>query len=214
MGKKDLQAFIAAKKKIEKTKEIDWGKKKDNWLEKLNKLYEDIESWLNDLEQDVVSIEYVDKDINEEHIGMYTAKKMTLRIADEQVVLDPVGTLLIGAAGRVDMIGKNGKVKFVVLPVQEFQVLLKRLEDASDLRTIQEAKSEPLYDQKEAEDYIFMNPVKRERLEKGWTQKELAEKLSVKQSSVAKWERDGAVYLKSTRKKLALVFGTSEDVFL
>ena len=111
-------------------------------------------------------------------------------------------------------IKENGKVKFVVLPVQEFQVLLKRLEDASDLRTIQEAKSEPLYDQKEAEDYIFMNPVKRERLEKGWTQKELAEKLSVKQSSVAKWERDGAVYLKSTRKKLALVFGTSEDVFL
>lgn len=125
MGKKDLQAFIAAKKKIEKTKEIDWGKKKDNWLEKLNKLYEDIESWLNDLEQDVVSIEYVDKDINEEYIGMYTAKKMTLRIADEQVVLDPVGTLLIGAAGRVDMIGKNGKVKFVLVPASSKGIQIK-----------------------------------------------------------------------------------------
>ena len=56
MGKKDLQAFIAAKKKSEKIKEIDWAKKKEDWLAKLNKLYTDIESWLKDLEQDVVSI--------------------------------------------------------------------------------------------------------------------------------------------------------------
>jgi ribosome-binding protein aMBF1 (putative translation factor) len=110
-------------------------------------------------------------------------------------------------------IKENGKVKFVVLPVNEFQSLLDRLEDASDLRAIREVKIEPLYDQKEAEDYIFMNPVKRERLEKGWTQKELADKLGVKQSSVAKWERDGALYRKSTRQKLASVFGISEDSF-
>ncbi len=110
-------------------------------------------------------------------------------------------------------IKENGKVKFVVLPINEFQTLLDRLEDASDLRAIREAKIEPLYDQKEAEDYIFMNPVKRERLEKGWTQKELADKLGVKQSSVAKWERDGALYRKSTRQKLASVFGISEDSF-
>ena len=110
-------------------------------------------------------------------------------------------------------IKENGKVKFVVLPVNDFQALLDRLEDASDLRAIREAKMEPLYNQEEAEDYIFMNPVKRERLEKGWTQKELADKLGVKQSSVAKWERDDALYRKSTRQKLASVFGISEDSF-
>ena len=102
-------------------------------------------------------------------------------------------------------IKENGKVKFVVLPVSEFQMLMDRLEDSFDLHAIRKAEKEPLYDQKEAEDYIFMNPVKRERLEKGWTQKELADKLRVKQSSVAKWERDGAVYRKSTRQKLAVV---------
>jgi lysyl-tRNA synthetase class II len=125
MGKKDLQAFIAAKDKIDKTKEIDWTKKKDDWLEKLNKLYADIESWLNDFEKDVISIKYIDKEINEEHIGMYSARKMILRIADEQVVLDPVGTLLIGAAGRVDMIGKNGKVKFVLVPASSKGIQIK-----------------------------------------------------------------------------------------
>jgi ribosome-binding protein aMBF1 (putative translation factor) len=111
-------------------------------------------------------------------------------------------------------IKENGKVKFVVLPLKSFHALLERLEDESDLRDIRDAKDEPLYDQKEAEDYIFMNPVKRERVERGWTQQELADKIGVKQAGVAKWEREGAVYRKKTREKLARVFGISEESFL
>ena len=61
-------------------------------------------------------------------------------------------------------IKENGEVKFVVLPVNTFQAILDRIEDESDLRDIREARSEPLYDQSEAENYIFMNSVKRERL--------------------------------------------------
>ncbi|MEA1948116.1 MAG: helix-turn-helix transcriptional regulator [Thermodesulfobacteriota bacterium] len=110
-------------------------------------------------------------------------------------------------------IKENGEVKFVVLPIKSFQAILDRIEDESDLRDIREARSEPLYDQNEAEDYIFMNPVKRERLERGWTQKELARQIGVKQATVAKWEREGAVYRKATREKLTKVFGISETSF-
>ena len=110
-------------------------------------------------------------------------------------------------------IKENGKVKFVVLPIKSFQAILDRIEDESDLRDIREARSEPLYDQDEAEDYIFMNPVKRERLERKWTQEELARQIGVKQATVAKWEREGAVYRRTTRQKLAKVFGISETSF-
>jgi ribosome-binding protein aMBF1 (putative translation factor) len=110
-------------------------------------------------------------------------------------------------------IKENGKVKFVVLPVKSFQAMLDRIEDESDLRDIREAKSEPVYDQNEAEEYIFMNPVKRERTERGWTQEELARRIGVKQATVAKWEREGAVYRRSTRQKLAKVFVISETSF-
>ena len=58
-----------------------------------------------------------------------------------------------------------------------------------------------------------MNPVKRERLDRGWTQQNLAKKLGVKQSTIAKWERDDAVYRKSTRQKLAKAFGINEEIF-
>jgi DNA-binding transcriptional regulator YiaG len=110
-------------------------------------------------------------------------------------------------------IKENGKVKFVVLPVKAFHAILDRIEDESDLRDILEADSEPLYDQKEAEEYIFMNPVKRERLEREWTQRELAHRIGVKQTTVARWERRGAVYRRATRQKLAKAFGISETSF-
>jgi ribosome-binding protein aMBF1 (putative translation factor) len=111
-------------------------------------------------------------------------------------------------------IKENGKVKFVVLPVKSFNALLERLEDEADLRAIRETRNEAVYDQEEAENYIFMNPVKRERLERGWTQKELADRIGVKQATVAKWEREGAIYRKKTRQKLAKAFRLSEESFL
>jgi len=110
-------------------------------------------------------------------------------------------------------IKENGKVKFVVLPINSFRAILRRIEDESDLSYIRETRPEPLYDQNEAENYIFMNPVKRERLENGWTQEELANRIGVKQATVAKWEREGAAYRKATRQKLAKVFGISEASF-
>ena len=111
-------------------------------------------------------------------------------------------------------IKEKGKVKFVVLPIELFETLLDRLEDEADIRAIRDAEQEPLYDQKKAEEYIFMNPVKRERLDRGWTQNDLADRLEVKQSTVAKWERKYAVYRKKTRQKLARVFRVTEETFL
>ncbi len=70
----------------------------------------------------------------------------------------------------------------------ELCFLLEGLTDESDLKAIREAKKEPLYDQKDAEEYIFMNPVRRERLDRGWTQQELDRRLKAKQSTIAKWE--------------------------
>ncbi|MEA3231768.1 MAG: helix-turn-helix transcriptional regulator [Thermodesulfobacteriota bacterium] len=111
-------------------------------------------------------------------------------------------------------IKEDGKTKFVVLPIKLFKSIIDRLDDGSDLCAIREADKEPLYDQNDAEKYIFMNPVKRERLERGWTQKDLADLLGVKQSTVARWETKGAVYRKKTRLKFAEAFGVNEEIFL
>ncbi len=43
----------------------------------MDELYEQIEGWLKDFENnDVISFEYKQLDINEEYIGIYKTKKM------------------------------------------------------------------------------------------------------------------------------------------
>ena len=41
---------------------------------------------------------------------------------------------------RYDVLTRNGKEKFVVIPMTEYEALLDRLEDAQDLRDLQEAR--------------------------------------------------------------------------
>ncbi|WP_413887367.1 helix-turn-helix domain-containing protein [Candidatus Desulfatibia sp.] len=45
------------------------------------------------------------------------------------------------------------------------------------------------------------------------TGRDFARRIGVKQATVVKWEREGAVYRKAIRQKLAKVFGISETSF-
>ncbi|MCP4347995.1 MAG: hypothetical protein GY795_21025 [Desulfobacterales bacterium] len=114
MGKQDLRAFINAKRQmVSEEVKIDWEQIKTEWLENLNKLYENIKSWLEEFD---IRINYSDIELNEESLGIYNAKKMIIAISDEQILIEPVGTRIIGAKGRVDMKGKSGKITILLVP--------------------------------------------------------------------------------------------------
>ncbi len=53
--------------------------------------------------------------INEEYLGSYETKKLILNFNSDTVIFTPVGRNIIGARGRIDMEGKAGKVKFVLV---------------------------------------------------------------------------------------------------
>jgi len=40
---------------------------------------------------------------------------MILNISEETVIFDPIGTLIIGSRGRIDMTGMNGTIMFVLV---------------------------------------------------------------------------------------------------
>jgi hypothetical protein len=117
MGKREFDEYL--KKRRADTKavmQIDWGKKRDDWLQYLDDFYNQVEEFLGEYrESGDVAFNYGEKDIHEEFIGRYRARSLRIRIRDKDVVLDPVGTNLIGAKGRVDMIGDAGAVKFVLV---------------------------------------------------------------------------------------------------
>ncbi len=95
---------------------IDWTRERDEWLGSLGELYKKIEAFLAKyIEAGEITIERRDITLNEENIGSYAACRMILKIGRQEITLTPIGTLLVAAKGRVDVVGPAGKTRLVLV---------------------------------------------------------------------------------------------------
>ncbi|MDR1701298.1 MAG: hypothetical protein LBR56_00820 [Sporomusaceae bacterium] len=115
MGLKELEKLLKKNgKKKNKEVKIDWDAKKSKWLEAVEKFYQDVDAWIGKLPN--LTIDYKLHEITEDYIGKYEINKMIIIMLDEQIILEPIGTMLVGAHGRIDLQGKKGSIKFVLVP--------------------------------------------------------------------------------------------------
>lgn len=117
MSKAQFDEFVN-RQQAEKTQvaSIDWNRQRDEWLTYLDVLYNQIESFLKTyLSAGTVQCEYREIQLIEENIGSYTAKQMILKFGAQEVIFKPIGTLLIGAKGRVDVFGPAGQARLFLL---------------------------------------------------------------------------------------------------
>lgn len=86
------------------------------WLDRLNSLYKELSGYLADYVQ-AGSVSYQLQDINleEDFSGPYVAKMMLVRIGLKQIRVVPIGTMLIGSRGRVDIIGESGRSRLMLV---------------------------------------------------------------------------------------------------
>jgi hypothetical protein len=112
---KQFEEFLQRQKAFE-ADAVDWNARKENWLMHLNDLYQSVEQFLADYisSGDVVR-RYRDVALHEEDLGAYRAREMVLQTGRQEIILHPIGTILIGALGRVDMTGPAGTVRFVLV---------------------------------------------------------------------------------------------------
>ena len=116
MKNKEFDEFVTKQFSEANEPDIDWSKNRDEWLIYLSEFYKKVESFLKDyVSKGQITINYNTKKIFEEHIGEYEVKTANIQLGRNQIKLDPIGTNLIGAKGRVDMIGPNGTVKLVLV---------------------------------------------------------------------------------------------------
>lgn len=89
----------------------------DFYLSELDKLYHLIdEDWIADyIANETIKTEIQPIQITEEELGEYTANKKYIIIGGYRLCLEPVGTYLIGAKGRVDLKYKNNSYKFILI---------------------------------------------------------------------------------------------------
>jgi hypothetical protein len=130
MPKAEFDAFVKRQRQladiIEDTTPIDWNRELDNWLTKLAALYTQIEEYLAPyIASGQAQLQYHEILLNEENIGSYTTKRLVLRFGRQEVLFVPVGTLLIGTRGRVDVFGPAGKARLTLVN--------KKLTDARQL---------------------------------------------------------------------------------
>ena len=119
MAEQDFSDFVrrkTAREQSESGEDIDWAKRRADWLEELDELYGRMVDHLKPYtEGGEILIERKPIQLREDYLGTYAAEELTFRIGREKVVAKPMGTLIIGASGRVDLSGPRKTVRIVLL---------------------------------------------------------------------------------------------------
>lgn len=99
----------------EESDAFDGMRERDEWLAHLADLYVLIEDFLRPyVEKGSIAIDYDHVVLTEEGIGQYDARQMVLQIGRQRVTFTPVGTMLIGTKGRVDVEGTAGRARLIL----------------------------------------------------------------------------------------------------
>jgi hypothetical protein len=109
-----FDAFV--KKQQAESAAVDWARERDDWLQRLDQLYKLIEALLREYtDAGQIKLNYRDVALDEAGIGSYTARQMIIAIGIQEITLTPIGTLLIGTKGRVDVVGPVGHTRFMLV---------------------------------------------------------------------------------------------------
>jgi hypothetical protein len=114
--KSEFDAFVKRQQQSAAGTGADWSRELKDWLRYLSELYSRIEELLQDyIKSGAIAVTYREIPMNEENIGSYTARQMTLKIGSQEISLNPIGTFLIGTRGRVDVVGPSGRTRFLLV---------------------------------------------------------------------------------------------------
>lgn len=117
MPNREFDEFVKRQKAAsQESQPVDWDARRKEWLQHIQALYSLVDGFLKDyIESGEIHRRFDDTVLTEDFIGSYTAPVMFMMIGPQEVKLVPMGTLVIGAKGRVDLIGPRGQVRLVLV---------------------------------------------------------------------------------------------------
>lgn len=89
------------------------------WQRALSKLFSNIESWVAPAISEGLELKKGEVEIDEEELGKYIAPTLELEFEGIRVKIEPVGRLVVGARGRVDVNSPLGVCHLVRLGPDE-----------------------------------------------------------------------------------------------
>jgi hypothetical protein len=122
---------------------INWPAEKEQWLYQLDTLYARIGGFLKPyVDAGQISMSESDIDLNEEHIGLYPVKTKTIVIGTKTITLEPLGTVVAGSRGRVDVVGPLTRAQLSLLEsgTESFLVPSTNARGSSTLKRLTEGR--------------------------------------------------------------------------
>lgn len=105
-----LEDKLKKLKDEKKEVQIDWAKKKGDWIQSVSRLYDQIQEWLGDLiGQGYVGSIREGIAVTEQSIGPYQIEKLEIQFGGRRAIFEPVGTNIIGGNGRIDLFLSGAK---------------------------------------------------------------------------------------------------------
>lgn len=101
------------------SKPFDWTTRRNRWIRHLDLFYKSVESFLQSyINEKKVKIFYGREDISEFINGKterYEVKNAIISFGTNRIELKPMGTIMVGCKGCVNLIGPKGKASFLLV---------------------------------------------------------------------------------------------------
>jgi hypothetical protein len=111
-----VQQFAEKQKEAATENAVDLKVTKDAWVKAVHDLFDQIHAWLGSVIQSgAVKSSRPRTYLAEESLGRYEIETLQLQLASKKMTFRPVGTLLIGAFGRIEVSGPKGKAVLLLL---------------------------------------------------------------------------------------------------
>ncbi len=141
-----LAELISKKQKAAADAPIDWDERRDRYVAAVHALYDQVEGILTDsIRQRVVTARRADKTLTESYIGTYGVPDLVLTVGNEQVRFSPRGRNIVGAGGRVDVLGERAEAVLLFQPETGWQLLLARQPNVQTQRFDESTLAEVLH---------------------------------------------------------------------
>lgn len=117
MGTKSNNPFDDfIKTQAKKSVAFDKDKELNQWRGQVESFYKQIKGFLDRyITDETVRLEFKKQAMHEELLGAYEVDSLTLFIGANRIKFTPIGAMIIGAKGRIDMTGPRGSVTFVLV---------------------------------------------------------------------------------------------------
>jgi hypothetical protein len=125
----EVKDFLLSRQQGAPENQIDWGKRRRQWIDAVKRLYQNVTDELlaESIAQELVKVSRDKKEITEQYLGRYQVPELILDIKGETVRFSPRGRNIIGANGRVDLIGELDAMTLLLEPAGQWSVVLSRV---------------------------------------------------------------------------------------